>query len=423
MKGKHIIHAPVLVKRLLQNFIDQDKISSAYGINQNHSLVIGLAFNLWSILTFRNRTADDLTVNDKNDFQEAPLAVQSLFPSLDDTRQPLSKQPLFIYYMSLYKNGSSDAITLLLYVLLHRNSSFKSYLLTRPDLDQLIIPILRTLYNAPNSTSHHIYMSLIILLILSEDDSFNKMVHEKKLKNITWYTEKALTDISLGGILILVVIRIVQYNILKMRDKYLHTNCLAALANMSSQFRELHPYVCQRLVSIFGYLSKKYKSTNELKRDKNKKNLEVAVTVNENATELEQDLQVLEEVLRMILEILNSCLSTNLANNPNLIYTLLYNKHIFESLKDNVVFQDIIHNIVVVINHFSQLLVQKSQYEVDTHQVLIVIQQGIKSWSKEKLVKFPDLKFKYVEEDRPEDFFHSLRLGTSERTLSVTLDE
>lgn len=33
------------------------------------------------------------------------------------------------------------------------------------------------MYNAPDSTSHHIYMSLIVLLILSEDDNFNKSVH------------------------------------------------------------------------------------------------------------------------------------------------------------------------------------------------------------------------------------------------------
>lgn len=45
---------------------------------------------------------------------------------------------------------------------------------------------------------------------------------------------------------------------LKMRDKYLHTNCLAALANMSGQFRSLHPYVSQRLVSLFETLAKKF---------------------------------------------------------------------------------------------------------------------------------------------------------------------
>lgn len=45
---------------------------------------------------------------------------------------------------------------------------------------------------------------------------------------------------------------------MKMRDKYLHTNCLAALANMSGQFRSLHPYVAQRLVSLFETLAKKH---------------------------------------------------------------------------------------------------------------------------------------------------------------------
>jgi hypothetical protein len=42
-----------------------------------------------------------------------------------------------------------------------------------------------------------------------------------------------------------------------MRDKYLHTNCLAALANMSSKFNNLHPYVCQRINSLFNLLAKK----------------------------------------------------------------------------------------------------------------------------------------------------------------------
>ncbi len=34
--------------------------------------------------------------------------------------------------------------------------------------------------------------------------------------------------------------RTIQYNMLKMRDRYLHTNCLAALANMPGLFKHLH---------------------------------------------------------------------------------------------------------------------------------------------------------------------------------------
>lgn len=87
------------------------------------------------------------------------------------------------------------------------------------------------------------------------------------MRNISWYTERSIAEISLGGLLILVVIRTIQYNMLKMRDKYLHTNCLAALANMSGQFRYLHQYVAQRLVSLFETLAKKHnRLSNQLKQ-------------------------------------------------------------------------------------------------------------------------------------------------------------
>lgn len=71
-----------------------------------------------------------------------------------------------------------DQATLLLYLLLHRNPKFYSFAMAHVNLQRLVIPILQTLYNAPDSTSHHIYMTLIVLLILSEDDGFNKSVHQ-----------------------------------------------------------------------------------------------------------------------------------------------------------------------------------------------------------------------------------------------------
>jgi hypothetical protein len=61
-----------------------------------------------------------------------------------------------------------------------------------------------------------------------------------------------------------------------------------------------------------------------------------------------QDLGVLEEVLHMVLEIINSCLSHQLAHNPNLIYTLLYKKHVFEPFRTHPAFQDIVQNIDAV---------------------------------------------------------------------------
>lgn len=61
------------------------------------------------------------------------------------------------------------------------------------------------------------YMALIVLLILTEDQLFNKTVHSIILKGATWYQERVVSEISLGGLIILVTTRTAQYNLLKMR--------------------------------------------------------------------------------------------------------------------------------------------------------------------------------------------------------------
>ena len=61
-----------------------------------------------------------------------------------------------------------------------------------------------------------------------------------------------------------------------------------------------------------------------------------------------QDLAVLEEVIRMVLEIINSCLASALHHNPNLVYTLLYQKDLFGMFRTHPTFQDIIVNIDTV---------------------------------------------------------------------------
>lgn len=266
--------------------------STAYGnMGSGGSFVFGLAESFWSMLTFAKKPVDALDADDlpKSFKEHYPLANQSLLlililtnhnadDSVDIQNNPyryslfncsnsteLVKDDVGSFkidfvglYQTLCKITHLDQTTLLLYLLLHRNEKFYKFVMAQPNLQELVIPILQILYNAPDSSSHHIYMSLIVLLILSEDDGFNKSVHQIMLKNIQWYTERSISEISLGGLLILVIIRTVQYNMLKVRDKYLHTNCLACLANMSSQFRYLHQYVSQRLVSLFETLAKKH---------------------------------------------------------------------------------------------------------------------------------------------------------------------
>ncbi|XP_053639286.1 dymeclin isoform X3 [Cherax quadricarinatus] len=362
MTGRASIHACLFVKTLLKRFMAQDKqpVKSEGG-----SVVLGLASGLWNVLTLglvgsgedsskkgpesplasqsvllllvlaNHYTADRTT---RNPYRQALLHAQNFHDPAESTpTQAVAtfKLEFATLYKTLYMHLHDDQTTLLLYLLLHKNEDFRTYVLARTDMESLILPILHTLYHAPDSTSHHIYMSLIILLILSEDDSFNKTIHDIPLKNITWYTERLISDISLGGLLILVVIRTITYNMTKMR------------------------------------LS---------------------------------DVSVLEEVLRMVLEILNSVLTHQLSHNHNLVYTLLYKRHLFHPFSTHPNFQDVTQNIEMVLSYLMGRL-ETTKRDPGVHDVQEVIQQGVLHLPKDRLKKFPELKFKYVEENEPEEFF------------------
>uniref|UniRef100_A0A8C1W9L6 Dymeclin n=1 Tax=Cyprinus carpio TaxID=7962 RepID=A0A8C1W9L6_CYPCA len=437
-RGRCLSLTSRLVKTLLYNFIRQEKCPAATHVLQTQSdgggllygLASGVASGLWSVFTLGGVGSRPGAEQDQNPL---PLSNQSLllllvlanltdgpdcpnpyrqavtcFKNTQDSSSIPSPQPhtFQINFNSLYtalcEQQKSDQVTLLLYTLLHQNSNMRTYILSRTDMENLVLPILEILYHVEERNSHHVYMALIILLILTEDDTFNRSIHEVMLKNISWYTERVLTEISLGSLLILVVIRTIQFNMTRTRDKYLHTNCLAALANMSAQFRNLHQYAAQRIISLFALLSKKHNKVLEQATQSLRGPLGADDTT--VLPDYAQDLNVIEEVIRMMLEIINSCLSNSLHHNPNLLYALLYKRELFEQFRSHPSFQDIMQNLDTVIGFFSQRLEQAGS-DLSVERVQEVIKKGAAALPKERLKKFPELKFKYVEEEQPEDFF------------------
>ncbi|KAM8744373.1 dymeclin [Sparus aurata] len=436
MKGRCLSLTSRLVKTLLYNFIRQEKCPPpATHIFEPkdeggllYGLASGVASGLWSVFTLGGAGSKAGIDQEHNPL---PLSNQSLllllvlanltdgpdwpnpyrqaitcFRNTQDTSSLSTEQPhtFQINFNSLYtalcEQQRSDQATLLLYTLLHQNANMRTYMLSRTDMDNLVMPILEILYHVEDRNSHHVYMALIILLILTEDDAFNRSIHEVVLKNISWYTERSLTEISLGSLLILVVIRTIQFNMTRTRDKYLHTNCLAALANMSAQFRCLHQYAAQRIISLFALLSKKHNKVLEQATQSLRGRQGDSTALPDYA----QDLNVIEEVIRMMLEIINSCLSNSLHHNPNLVYALLYKRELFEQFRTHPSFQDIMQNLDTVIGFFSQRLEQAGS-DLSVERVQEVIMKGAQALPTDRLKKFPELKFKYVEEDQPEDFF------------------
>ncbi|KAM9508370.1 dymeclin isoform 2-T4 [Guaruba guarouba] len=437
MRGRCLPYTSRLVKTLLYNFIRQERRppSGTHVFQQQsdgggllYGIASGVATGLWTVFTLGGVGSKPtpqleqcsplanqsllllLVLANLTDAPDTPnpyrQAIMSFKNTQDSTAFSSSNPHTFqINFNSLYTalcdQQKSDQATLLLYMLLHQNGNVRTYVLARTDIENLVLPILEILYHVEERNSHHVYMALIILLILTEDDGFNRSIHEVILKNITWYAERVLTEISLGSLLILVVIRTIQYNMTRTRDKYLHTNCLAALANMSAQFRSLHQYAAQRIISLFSLLSKKHNKVLEQATQ----SLRGSVGANDSPLpDYAQDLNVIEEVIRMMLEIINSCLTNSLHHNPNLVYALLYKRDLFEQFRTHPSFQDIMQNIDLVISFFSSRLEQAGA-ELSVERVLEIIKQGAVALPKDRLRKFPELKFKYVEEEQPEEFF------------------
>ncbi|XP_041567388.1 dymeclin isoform X5 [Taeniopygia guttata] len=437
MHGRCLPYTSRLVKTLLYNFIRQERSpppgthvfqQQTDGGGLLYGIASGVATGLWTVFTLGGVGSKAsaqleqcsplasqsllllLVLANLTDTPDTPnpyrQAIMSFKNTQDNTAFSSSNPHAFqINFNSLYtalcEQQRSDQATLLLYMLLHQNSNVRTYVLARTDIENLVLPILEILYHVEERNSHHVYMALIILLILTEDDGFNRSIHEVILKNITWYAERVLTEISLGSLLILVVIRTIQYNMTRTRDKYLHTNCLAALANMSAQFRSLHQYAAQRIISLFSLLSKKHNKVLEQATQ----SLRGSLGSNDSPLpDYAQDLNVIEEVIRMMLEIINSCLTNSLHHNPNLVYALLYKRDLFEQFRTHPSFQDIMQNIDLVISFFSSRLEQAGA-ELSVERVLEIIKQGAVALPKDRLRKFPELKFKYVEEEQPEEFF------------------
>ncbi|XP_062169090.1 uncharacterized protein LOC133875099 isoform X1 [Alnus glutinosa] len=317
---------------------------------------------------------------------------------------PVVRLPFAALFNTLGMCLADETAVLLLYSLLQGNSDFLEYVLVRTDLDTLLMPILEALYNAPRRTANQIYMLLIILLILSQDSSFNASIHKLILPGVPWYKERLLQQTSLGSLMVIILIRTVQYNLSKLRDVYLHTTCLATLANLAPHVHRLSSYASQRLVSLFFMLSRKYNKLAEL-RD-NKVHIAKGDSINCLSEDMSTELHIYTDFLRLVLEILNAILTYALPRNPEVVYAIMHRQEVFQPFKNHPRFNELLENIYTVLDFFnSRMDAQRTDGEWSVEKVLQLIIINCRSWRGEGMKMFTQLRFTYEQESHPEEFF------------------
>ena len=240
----------------------------------------------------------------------------------------------------------SEVGALTLYTLLQASPIFAASLAVRSDLDKLVMPLLRTLYFS-SSVTHHIsgrttidksgatvveqpfrdrsqlYVIMILLLIFSQDASFGPdSFRRSKISNVQWYKERKLKDVSLGSLMILSLLRCITFNLNRLQDPFLLSNCCAVLLNLSPHAVELHSYTAMRLVSVLIATMKRY-----------------TLLVLKNSGRPAEDgdvssvLGMYAEACRILLQIVKQGVRRKVVEkNLHLVYALVYNQRDFNVL-------------------------------------------------------------------------------------------
>jgi len=361
---------------------------------------------------------DDLELHGGG-FSPESFALAISFPSLFDAL--CAQLPL-------------EAEVLLLYHLLHTNTRFLRYVLSRADVDLLLLPLLRGVYETAAAKAPppaRMYMLLIVLLILSQDRAIMDVAFSTSVARVPWFRERILAPISIGSLAVCALCRLVNANLntSARRDPYVSTNCLASLANMAPSLKELHPHAAQSLVSLYGRLRKRHA----------KLGTRVALALHEPLgraggttvvaalaeVRAEQDSAL--ELASTLLETINAALSDGLSRNVQLVYAVLERQELF-ALPHPAEIADVLANISVVISFFAPRVAavgsslpsgalpttapEAAASDAAAHhhsrtaqEAMTALEAAAADWTPSLLSPMPELRFSYEQEPDAEEFF------------------
>ena len=237
--------------------------------------------------------------------------------------QPRDQRFPSISFADLYGRLSTslddERGTLMLYTLLQCVQTFRDYSLVRSDTETLLLPVLKQVYHVSHGSQSQLYLLSIVLLVFSQDTSFSQNVHKIWMTGPEWYKERALGKLTVGSFMILLLLRMAHSNLTSLQDLYLHTNTVAALANMTCSSVKMHAFAAQRFVSLIELLSRRYRKA-------------LASGTTHGGKNNEFRLQFYSDFLQMMLDVLNGTVGTRPENNPNLLYAALQKQSLFDDI-------------------------------------------------------------------------------------------
>jgi len=351
---------------------------------------------LSAIESFRN--SDDLTLDTKQKRKQVQM-------ELDHQNQ--FHYSFDVIFQCIVYDFEERENALLCYLLLQSNKQFLNYVLSRPDTDTFMIPLLHKLHlytlrqnslekskmNSSYSSSsihgsssssgymgrgvsgritdkdrsedsNHIFILCTILLILSQDVNFNYNNHLQMLESVPWYNESMLSNIRLGSLTCMIMFKVMLSNIRTRKDLYLNDNCLAVLNNMCANMEGMHMACAQKFFQFVSVLSKKINGIADKMNSVPNDNNELSGEGQNMLMLLTTEIGLHVQFLQLCLEAMNTVITYNLKRNPNLIYELLQNRKTVQNLLQipqrlhqlNIVDLELLSSVNVLANNLSIIM-------------------------------------------------------------------
>lgn len=247
----------------------------------------------------------------------APLA--SVKPGAHDTPTKSVELSYAKLFAAIGRHAPFESSHLLLYTLVYTNPLMLDAAVSpSARLEDLILPLLETLYHARSVDPSRIYMLVIVLLTYTQDAAFVHDAHTKRIvSSVPWYSERYILDVSLGSLLMVLFTRLIFRNITHFQDSFIHLNAFAALSNLARSAENVHVYAAHGIVALIEMLAKKEAQLVRKMADLAARRIEVDATEREA---LEHKRAAYVEFIRLLLGVVSSCLKTKLLpRNPQLV--------------------------------------------------------------------------------------------------------
>ena len=410
-------------------------------INHFRSALSALADNRWESDGDEFLGLPDLPINDESSHSQSSLSVGDLQKDqkhqVGDSKDEAT--PLTLNFESLFvafgKTLHTEIGALMLYTLLQSSPAFSQSLAVRSDLDTLVLPLLRTLYfssrtnsymakdfashSSPDNPSSYsldirscpfrslsqLYVIIILLLLFSQDASFGRDAFRRiTVSNVIWYKERNLRNINLGSVILLALLRSILFNLNRLKDVFLLSNCCAVLMNLSPSIVDLHEYAAMRLASVTVTVMKRHAK------------LCASAKIGEKEPKSDDEFmaspkEMYAEVAGTLLGTIKHCLSPrNLERNLHLVYALVYHQtDMLRLFKEKKIYSSKQYDRIISVTLEASSVIQEEGARTAPIALKVLESQIDRlqkaSEKRRKKEKLDDFTFTYEEEADPEIFF------------------